>query len=297
MGTDPKITVKKDGSMRVSCSTTHARHDPAHCLATGLFRSVEKGKKNQNLDVTYTYGKNKSIQFSGAWALSASEMLVLQGVVAMAGPRGLLLDPEPETKIGKQLLLFLEPEFEALRMDSRVVCDTMSKLLREIGKTDSGTNIKNLKGSLKKLANVTVYIKEGPIEIGCHMLSYAFNDDDGALYIALNPRITQAIMGDRPHTRIDMAEVRGLKTNPARLLHQHLSAFINPGKTHKVSIETICSYIWPEPTTVAKTWSDRKTKGKKALKELEGVGWTVTEYKRWHFEITRPLPPSERQKN
>ncbi|WP_373870516.1 replication protein C, IncQ-type [Aeromonas caviae] len=27
-------------------------------------------------------------------------------------------------------------------------------------------------------------------------------------------------MGERPHTRIDMGEVRALQTDPARLMHQ-----------------------------------------------------------------------------
>ncbi|WP_268915743.1 replication protein C, IncQ-type, partial [Aeromonas caviae] len=33
------------------------RHDPAHCLAPGLFRSLKRGeRKRLKLDVTYTHG-------------------------------------------------------------------------------------------------------------------------------------------------------------------------------------------------------------------------------------------------
>lgn len=282
-----KNTAKKDGSIMIDCKTTHARHDPAHCLAIGLFKSIQRGEKG-NLDITYKFGKNQSVQFAGAWPLGAEELLLLQGIVALAGPKGLLLEPEPRTKIGEQLLFFLEPKFEALKMDSRVVCDSMSRLLKEIGKTDSGANIKALKGSLKKLANVTVYVQKGSLEMSSHLLSYAFNQDDGALYIALNPRISEAIIGSRPHTRIEMNEVRGLKTPAARLIHQHLSAFINPGKSHKINIDTLCSYVWVRKKIAPKTQSNHRTKIKKTLKELESVGWTITEYKKWNFDFRRP---------
>lgn len=36
---------------------THARHDPIHCLAPGLFRSLQKGeRKRAKLDVVYDFG-------------------------------------------------------------------------------------------------------------------------------------------------------------------------------------------------------------------------------------------------
>ncbi|WP_309295366.1 replication protein C, IncQ-type, partial [Aeromonas caviae] len=36
---------------------------------------------------------------------------ILQGLVAMAGPGGLVLSPEPQTEAGQQLRLFLEPKW------------------------------------------------------------------------------------------------------------------------------------------------------------------------------------------
>lgn len=59
---------------------THARHDPAHCLAPGLFRSLKRGeRKRSKLDVTYTYGKD-SIRFWGPEPLGADDLRVLQGL-------------------------------------------------------------------------------------------------------------------------------------------------------------------------------------------------------------------------
>ena len=41
-------------------SLSHVRHDPAHCLAPGLFRALKRGeRKRSKLDVTYDYGDGK----------------------------------------------------------------------------------------------------------------------------------------------------------------------------------------------------------------------------------------------
>ena len=55
---------------------THARHDPAHCLAPGLFRSLKRGeRKRGKLDVVYDYGDGKRIEFSGPEPLGADSTM------------------------------------------------------------------------------------------------------------------------------------------------------------------------------------------------------------------------------
>ena len=64
---------------------SHARHDPAHCLAPGLFRALKRGeRKHSKLDVIYDYGDGKRIEFSGPEPLGADDLRILQGLVAMA---------------------------------------------------------------------------------------------------------------------------------------------------------------------------------------------------------------------
>ena len=108
----------------------------------------------------------------------------------------------------------------------------MSRLLREIGLTDSGGNIRTLKASLVRMANVTVLITQSKKQASFHWLSYAFafDDEDGRLFVALNPRIAEAILEERSHARIDMNEVRALISDPSRLIHQRLCGWIDPGK-------------------------------------------------------------------
>ena len=63
--------------------------------------------------------------------------------------------------------------------------------------------------------------------------------------MALNPLIARAVMGGAQHVRIDMDEVRALQTDPARLIHQRLCGWIDPGKSGRVELDTLCGYAWP----------------------------------------------------
>jgi hypothetical protein len=282
---------KKDetvGEIPMAFDLTHARHDPTHCLAPGLFRSLKRGeRKKLKLDVTYQYGDGEQARFVGFEPLDAGDMRLLQGLVSLGGPNGIILTPEPTGSMGQQLRLFLEPKFDAAEQDGLVVRESISKLLAEIGLTDSGDNIKGIKASLFRMSNVTVGVTKGNRQASFHLMSYAFDETDGRLLVALNPRIAEAILGRRSHTRIEMAEVRKLETDPARLMHQRLCGWIDPGKSGKAELDTLCGYVWPDEAN-AETMKKRRQSARKALAELVAVGWTVSEYAKGKFEIGRP---------
>ena len=270
---------------------THARHDPAHCLAPGLFRSLRKGeRKRSKLDVVYEFNNGqKRIEFSGPEPLGAEDLRVLQGLIAMAGPSGLILTPEPKTESGKQLRLLLEPRWEAVEQNAMLVRCSYRKLAREIGySNDGGSQFKIIQKSIERLWKVSIIIQNGGKRMGYRLLSnYASNEVNGKLYIALNPRITQAILGNTPYSRISMSEVRSLRGDSARLMHQRLCGWIDPGKSGRVALNTLCSYIWPEEASPA-TKRKRRQRIYEALPELGTIGWTVDEYARGKFEIVRP---------
>ena len=115
---------------------THARHGPVHCLAPGLFRSLKKGeqeRKRTKLDVVYDYGNGKRVEFSGPEPLGVDDLRILQGLVAMAGPYGLVLSPDLQTEAGRQLRLFLEPKWEAVQQNAMVVKGSYGSLASEVG--------------------------------------------------------------------------------------------------------------------------------------------------------------------
>ncbi len=273
---------------------THARHDPAHCLAPGLFRSLKRGeRKRSKLDVTYTYGKD-SIRFWGPEPLGADDLRVLQGLVAMAATSGkdglgIILSQEPKTDEGRQLRLWLELKWDALEKDALVAKGSFGQLARELGYADEGgSQFKTIRESIERLWAVSVIVERDGRRQGFRILSdYASDEQECKLFVALNPRLAEAVMGERPHTRIDMAEVRALQTDPARLMHQRLCGWIDPGKSGRVEIDTLCSYIWPDQASTEAMKKRRQT-ARKALAELAALGWKVSEYAAGKWEIGRP---------
>ena len=269
-------------------SLTHARHDPAHCLAPGLFRSLKRGeRKRGKLDVVYDYGDGKRIEFSGPEPLGGDDLRVLQGLVALAGPEGLVLSPEPQTEAGRQLRLFLDPKWDAIQDDAMVIKASYRALAREIGYANPD-DTKPIRESIERLWKVSIIVQHGRKRQGFRLLAeYASDEQDGRLFVALNPLIARAVMGGR-HVRIDMAEVRALQTDPARLMHQRLCGWIDPGTFRRVGLDILCSYIWPVQATNPNTLKTRRQTVRKALAELAAVGWTVRQYAARKWEIGRP---------
>ncbi len=267
---------------------SHARHDPAHCLAPGLFRALKRGeRKRSKLDVVYDYGDGKRIEFSGPEPLGADDLRILQGLVAMAGPSGLVLGPEPKTPGGQQLRLFLEPKWEAVETDAMVVKGSYRALAREVGYADIEDS-RPIRDCIERLWKVSIIAQHGRKRQGFRLLSeYASDDAEGRLYVALNPLIAQAVMGGGQHVRISMDEVRALDSETARLLHQRLCGWIDPGKAGKVAIDTLCGYVWPSEAS-GSAMRMRRKRVREALPELEALGWKVAEYATGKYGITRP---------
>lgn len=227
------------------------------------------------------------MRFVGFEPLGGGDARFMQGIVASAGPEGARLPPNPAKEMARQLRISLDAKDEALKQDAILVRIRVRKLLNEIGMSDGGKNINSLRSSLVRMSNVTIIVKRGSITSSCNMLSFAFDESDGRLCVALNPRITEAILGQRPYTRIDMAEVRALRGDPARLVHQRLCGWIDPGSTRNVKIDTLCGYVWPSE---ANDEAMRRRRGiaRRALGELAGLHWGTDEYAQGKWKIKRP---------
>lgn len=256
-----------------------AYYDPAHCLAPGLFRTAKRGElKGKSIEVTYNFGEKTSITFLGV-ALGIDHMRLLQALIAMAGPQKSIVNIDrPEDESSKQLALLLEPENGALLDRGIKVKGTIQALLREMGyKTDGGEKRNDILEGFQRLSTLKVFIREdGKAKSGSNLLSYHLDEDTGAFEVLLNPRMTKAIMGEARYTHIDMREVRALESDPARLLHQHLSAVVDPGKNRRIFLDTLISYVWPEPAT-GSTLRTRRQAVRAAIAELVATGgWLFT---------------------
>lgn len=269
-----------------------ALHDPAHCLAPGLFRSLQKGeRRNRKLDLRYQHG-DKLLHFKGPEPLGVDDLRVLQGLVAMAGPMGKSLGPSPKTGHGQQLRISLELRHEALAEEALLVKTNYGALARVIGYADHDDG-RNIRQCVERLWMVSVMAEVNGARRGFRLLSsYVSDDVREKLHVALNPQITKAILGSAQHVRICMEEVRALKSDVARLLHQRLCGWINPGHHRRIGLESLCEYAWPEPATPS-AWKKRRTKARLAVAELREIGWGVTKCDRDIYAIKRPsLPPA-----
>lgn len=266
---------------------THARHDPVHCLTPGLFRSLQKGeRKKAKLHIIYEYGEGQKIEFRGFEPLGADDLRVLQGLVALSGPEGLLLSPEPKTEEGKQLRSDLYPRWEAVRENALVIKSSHRRIAKEIGYSNTN-NFKVIRDCIDRLWAVAIIAEDNGVRRGFKLLSH-YNSDEkrGNLFVALNPMIAQAVMGRR-HVHISMDEVRNLKSDCARLIHQRLCAWINPNQTKVVSLDVLSSYAWPIPASPS-TNRKRRQRSRTALNEFVALGWTVEEVSTNKFAIKRP---------
>lgn len=274
---------------------THARLDRAHVLAPGLFRSLAPGqRKAEKLDITYRFGDTETVRFVGFEPLGAFDMRVLQALSAMAGPGGIVLTRSADTSaVGRQLLLDLfQPDpmlakAESLP-DSVVVRDSFRELARVMGAGDDGRTIRRIRDSIERLYGVSIFVHRDGRRQGFRLLSsYASDEESGGLYVALNPRLASAVLGGPgiQHARISLVEARSLTTDAARLIHQRLSGFINPGAGCEVSESTLVGYVWPVEAGTDRANRQRLTTMRKALEEVKGAGWRVSKPRDgiWHF--------------
>ena len=282
-------------SVPVPYVTTHARHDPATCLAPGLFRALKRGVRGK-LDVKYTFGENKSVWFRGPDALGADDLRVLQFLVAASGPRdrGSVIGAEPKTDVGAALRVALELKGEAASGTLVEIRTSRREVLRELGIAWSATQGKAVAESIARLAAVTLQIRSGDIEVssGKGLLGFTIDHATGRIAVALNVMLSAAVLGDAAqYVRIPMDEVRALKSDAARLIHQRLCAWVNPGTTRHIAIDTLAGYVYPEPIADRRARSKRVAAIRNALDELSGIGWSVSAAGTRVVAITRPTVP------
>jgi hypothetical protein len=275
-----------------SMPLNYALHDQAHCEAPGLFRALQRGeRKLSKLDVTYNYGDNKLIEFKGPEPLGADDLVVLQGLLANASSfsNTSRLTPEPKSDIGQALRTDLEPKWNAVKADAIVTHCSYGQLARAIGYPEGGKTFNQMRKCIERLWTVSIIAQDENHRQGFKLLSsYASNNKAKQLYVALNPIIAQAIIGGH-HIRIEMDEVRAIKNENTRLIHQRLCGWINQGESGKITIDTLCEYVWPDSNKAnEETKKKHKTRIKKALQILEDIGWKIEEYNKEKYIISRP---------
>ena len=257
---------------------THAKHDAVHCLLPGLFRSVQKKKMKDRERIVLSYHFNKKLVVEAKlfYALGADDLRVLLGLIAFAAIQdesgAHILTPAPQSAQGIELRDLLEVTHAAKSQNACTVRCTYNDLAREIGYVGT-RNTQMIKSVIERLALVTFFVREGLTKMSFRLLSHSLVDGKGVA-VALNPRLAAAIMGGR-HVRIQIDEVRDLKSPAALLMHQRICAWLNPGKSSQVYLTTLVSYVYPDSAN-GPTHRKRCHTVRVGLEELGKLrGWKV----------------------
>jgi hypothetical protein len=267
-----------------------------------LFGCHPKNMQNTPFRLAHKIG-DADVTVMGHWRLGPVALKVLQVLLALAptsGPGNQTIALNGQVpgigETGRSHLETLGLEGDAVALDSLVVRSSLYEVSKELGYSgssfDSGYQIKVIRRALDHLSGVYVKIvhndADGTVE-GFNLISHHVTSakKDGGFTVALNPRLAAGILGKRRYSRLEMAEVRALKSDQARLVHHRLCGYIDPGKTRCVTMDTLCGYVWTEQTANLKTLSKRRFKIKAALTELTGLGWSVVEYAEGKFRIVR----------
>jgi hypothetical protein len=284
-----------------------AKQDKPTGLA-GLFKTIDRRKKRPILDETWQPTEDSSINFFGREVLTATDLRVLLGIIATAGPKGSIIEHHAPTqrqlalvepdcnqdfnRDKRELKIFREPtetieEYEhrlrgiieqQLRpqngqydvgKENIVVRQKQSDLLQIVGISDAGENYEALRNSLRRMASITITTRVGKKETATHLLGYGFDEETNDLYISLNWHTTQAIMGDMAYSRIEMREVRAINSDIGLILHNRLCGFVDPGKKRTIRFETLYGYIYdPSDEITKQTKSKRRNAVRTAFEKM-----------------------------
>lgn len=260
-----------------------ARHDPAHCLAPGLFQSLKRGDRNVHpLHVVYVFNERERLEFHGPYQLGADDLRTLVGLVALASNHqnsAYLVAAHPKTDTGTLMRQRLLIEGDARREQVLAVRTTFYELARTVGyRGFGGYTVGLLRDSLERLAMVTVVLQIDKRRYKSQLIGQYMSDTDtGDIIAGINWRITQAILQERPFTTLSLREMTALHRDAAVILWQRLSGWIDPGETRTVSLPTLVGYVYGEGEETA----DRRTRWKRrreirlALDTLCAIGWRV----------------------
>ena len=267
--------------MRPQFDLTHSRIARICCLADRLFISFKHGERqNCLLNAVYPHSEQAEVQLKGRESLGAFDLRILLGVVALAGLKGVELPVES----GNALEGRIRNKFPDVC--SIIVEIPGAKLLREIGLTDGGGNIRLVNESLERMSkvNVSTFV---PQRRRYPLLTVAVDSVSRTTVVGLGPLLTLPIIQGSNYSRIELHDVRELKSDPALLIHLRLCGYVDAGKMHRISMAKLMTYVWPEEAT-GSALRRRRAKVLAALAELQSIGWAVHEYARHRYEITRP---------
>lgn len=251
-----------------------AKVAPAVCHVPGLFVSRSKGAPEQLMKVDHQMGTLR-YRFVGP-QLGPVELRVLNGLVALSAMQNPPAAASPESSDSLD-------QVQALLSRNASVKTTYNHLAQSIGyQADSGSAHASIRKALERLFAAAVFISRADdpggkdVAAGHLLTQLKSREASKSIVVNLCPVLVAAIFGGPgEYLRVNLDEVRRLKSDPALLLHRRLH-YLNAGaKARAVGLDTLVGYVWSEEAR-GNTHCKRRKRVREALLELKALGWSVT---------------------
>lgn len=213
-------------------------------------------------------------------------MLVLQCLSAVGGMTRDILEEDVEFDDNDTAKHLIQSN------KRQIVEISITSLLHELDRSSGQENYNAIRDSFDRLGSVLINVEVGTRKRNFLLMEYDLDTAVSKNYLvaSLNPVLTYAIHKNdkNRYVRIDLSEVRQLSGERAPLVYQRLCGYINQGGACSVSLNTICSYIWPEVSDTQLPSYVQRSHAKDVIKQLISIGWSVTNYAKDKYRIYRP---------
>lgn len=241
-------------------------------LMCGLFRPLPRASTRKKLDVSFEFG-GLELRWRGPDQLGAQDQSVLLGLLALAGQSGLNLDAQPATEMGGKVRANLQAGGWAAEASGMLLQTSWSALARASGLGTSGKDLAQVRASIARLAEVTLWLSKDGKHASTRLVSYMLGDIAG-VSVALNFRLARAMSGQQ-HTRVDLLERWRLAGDTARVLHAALCALPRKGTKRRYRLSVLERAVFGEQGA-GSTGRDRRRRLLDAIAEIDGLaGWRV----------------------
>ena len=274
--TNPNPKKRKSSIVAADIVFEHARVDPTHCLANGLFRPIKRGMRAETpLDITHTYKENHTFRWqheTGRLCIQDQSVFLAVLYLASVPDRAIMVDANhPDAKMQEArnaLGLMLGAADSACLM----ITTTARELTNALGLAISGPALTRIKASLQRLAGISfsIFPKGNDNPIWKSMLLSVVHIDGTNLLIGINPTLSKTLNEENAaKTYIDMTEQRALSSDAAKRLHVWLSAWLRPTEKKSISLDLLVVHVYGD-TGDGDTLHTRRNTIKTSLRELGG---------------------------
>lgn len=294
---------------KLRSKSAFAMLDPSH-LFDGMYIPT-KGKKRTSQKLGPYKFSNKIITIRSHEQLGVDDQSMNLAIAAQIGINGNTFE-EPKGEISS----LLKKEMQIIGVENSTLGamkTSLRSLMIDAGyrSPDSGKSLREARECLDRLrlTNIREYDPETGWDRSANLISVYFNHKTGEVFVAVNPRLTEAIFFGQD-TRISLFERNLLSSEPSKLIHCWLSSYVRQGESlangHGAYLDTLAPHVWgPNHDNESRqVRSKRRHLLAKALDEIvdatkplhKGSGWKIEINAQGLVHVMRPKIPKHEAK-